>query len=244
MATNTSKTRSFAWPIIATLVTLASVVIMFALGMWQLDRAAEKEQRLEQIAKRKQDASVSLQSLINNQQDIRDIGFHATGRLLTDKTFLLDNRILNGRVGYEVLTPLETNDGLILANFGWLPAGATRQDLPSVELPTGLVELTGIVSVPQANPMIRETAEPGQAWPVVIQQTDVQVFTNFLNRSVVEFVMLVDENHPIGFERNWQPVVMPPEKHVAYAIQWFGLAIACFIVFVFAFKKRILERHE
>lgn len=244
MATNNPKTSSYAWPIIATLVTLAAVVIMFALGLWQLDRAEHKERRLVQIEQRQQDAPVTLSTLLAIDGDNRDIGFTARGYLLSEHIFLLDNRIHQGRVGYQVLAPLETQSGLLMVNFGWVPAGKTRQDLPDIQLPSDLIEVYGIVAIPENNPMITETATPGQSWPVVIQQTDMLVFNSFLDQSVLNFVMLADEENPVGFIRDWQPVVMPPEKHIAYAIQWFGLALACMVVFIFAFKKRIKDRHE
>jgi surfeit locus 1 family protein len=39
-------------------------------------------------------------------------------------------------------------------------------------------------------------------------------------------VLLLDEEQPEGFVRDWRPPGMTPDKHVGYAIQWFGLAAA------------------
>lgn len=244
MATDNPRTQSQRWPIVATIVTLAAVVIMFALGFWQLDRADAKEQRLAQIEQRQQRSQISLQALTKFDSDIRDIKFTAQGELLSDRLFLLDNRINNGRVGYEVIVPLNTDNGLLMVNMGWVPAGATRQDLPLIHLPSGPTGFSGIASVPDKNPMITETATVGESWPIVIQQIDFEVFQSFLKLPVLKVIMLLDQTQELGFVRNWQPVVMPPEKHLAYAIQWFGLALACILVFIFALKKRIQRRHD
>lgn len=244
MATNNHALKSKKWPIVATLVTLVAVVIMFALGFWQLERANNKELRLTQIEQRQQRSQISLQALTTIESDFRDIKFNAGGELLSDQLFLLDNRINKGRVGYEILVPLKTEIGLLMVNMGWVPAGATRQNLPVINLPKGTFSLSGIAATPDKNPMITETAEVGQSWPVVIQQMDFEVFQSFLNAPVLDFVMLLDEEQELGFVRNWQPVVMPPEKHLAYAIQWFGLALACLLVYIFALKKRYSSRHD
>ncbi|MCL5256048.1 MAG: hypothetical protein M1363_08050, partial [Gammaproteobacteria bacterium] len=38
--------------------------------------------------------------------------------------------------------------------------------------------------------------------------------------------------------REWPIVVMPPHRHYAYAMQWFGLALAALIVFLVASRER------
>src|SRR6185312_11348887 len=49
--------------------------------------------------------------------------------------FLLDNRINEGRAGYEVLTPLDLDDGrTVLVNRGWVPFSGYREKLPDVSL--------------------------------------------------------------------------------------------------------------
>jgi cytochrome oxidase assembly protein ShyY1 len=39
------------------------------------------------------------------------------------------------------------------------------------------------------------------------------------------------------FVRNWQPVVMSPEKHLGYAVQWFGLGIAALTIYLLSLMK-------
>jgi cytochrome oxidase assembly protein ShyY1 len=37
---------------------------------------------------------------------------------------------------------------------------------------------------------------------------------------------------------HYKAVVMSPQKHQAYAVQWFLIALACVVVAIFASKKR------
>ena len=52
-------------------------------------------------------------------------------------------------------------------------------------------------------------------------------------------VVLLDVDQPEGFLRDWRPPGMPPDKHLAYAVQWFGLAATVFVTWVvLSFRTR------
>ena len=72
------------------------------------------------------------------------------------------------------------------------------------------------------------------SWPLRVQQIELDKFSLIINRTLLPFVVYVDKNAAIGFEKNWQPIVMPPEKHRAYAFQWFSLAIAWMLLMLWA----------
>ncbi|HEY9031818.1 MAG TPA: SURF1 family cytochrome oxidase biogenesis protein, partial [Kangiella sp.] len=44
------------------------------------------------------------------------------------------------------------------------------------------------------------------------------------------------------FVRQWELVASPPEKHIAYAVQWFGMALVLIILFIVLNLKR--ERQD
>lgn len=225
-------------PIVATLITLLAVVIMFALGVWQLQRAEHKQQRMMQIETAANSGSFNLYAILSMDSEIRDLPFTVNASADTQKFFLLDNKIQQGRVGYEVLVPLQTEQGWLVANFGWLPAPGGRQNLPVVELPEKVINYQGIVAMPALNPFIKETAIVDGQWPKVIQQIDVAVMQRHFNQPLLPIVMLLDPESNSEFGRLWQAVVMPPEKHIAYAIQWFCLGLAALIIYLFAQRKK------
>ena len=224
-------------PYIATFFALISVCILVSLGTWQLQRAEQKESRLAQIEQRKSDSVLSLQYVLQ-QEDPRDLSYQISGDLLTEQVFLLDNRIEAGKVGFHVIVPLLTDYGVQMINFGWIKAGQYRNDLPAILLNPNTREFTGTSSVPSFNPMVTETALATDPWPKVVQSIDLTVMAVFLGRDLLPVVMQLDPEHPDGFTRNWKAVVMAPEKHYGYAIQWYGLAIACLIIYIVALRKR------
>ena len=82
------------------------------------------------------------------------------------------------------------------------------------------------------------TLNAGQ-WPLVVQEVDVSRISEILGVSLLPFVVALELADDSPFVSNHKPVVMPPEKHLGYAIQWFGLAIGCFLVFIFASIRKV-----
>lgn len=230
-------------PVIATLITLTAVVIMSLLGLWQLDRGEQKALRLAQIEARAA-SPLSLAELLSKQGDFADWPVSARGQLDTGRVFLIDNKTWQGKVGYQVLVPLEIENGLIITNLGWVAAGNTRASLPELVFDNTAGVWHGFVSLPQANPMVRETITAADQWPVVLQQPDLALMEQMLNAQLLPMIMIVNNGQGLGLPQTWQPVVMPPEKHLAYAIQWFGLALASLLVYLFALKSRKESDHD
>ena len=244
MTSNNATNQKRYTLVISTIVILVAVVIMSSLGVWQLQRAEEKSLRIEQIEKRKAEDPLSLGELLKSSDDIRDFPFQLYGKIDPHRYFLVDNRQFQGQVGYEVLAPVQTNEGLILVNLGWVKGTKYRANLPDVSLPKGTLFFQGIVSLPDLNPMISETALADDSWPKVIQQIDLALLESFLQEPLLGFVMLLSPESEEGFVREWQPVAMPPEKHLGYAIQWFGLALASLLVYIFAVRSKLKDRHD
>ena len=226
-------------PIAATLVTFLAVVIMFALGFWQLQRGAEKTQRLANIQQAAESNKLSLHQAINLGEQALDMTVSMEGVVDTQHYFLLDNKIQQGRVGYEVLVVADTSEGNVLVNFGWLAAPALRSELPAVSLPTVPTKLQGMLAIPKQNSLITETAAYDRQWPKILQQADLAIIAEHYAQPLLPFVILLDEELDSAYIRNWQPVVMPPEKHLAYAIQWFLLGAAALIIFILAQRKKL-----
>ena len=224
-------------PLLPTLVVFVAVVTMLRLGVWQLERGEEKRLRLAQIEARQSLNPFTLAEILAFEQDIRDLPVSFEGRGQAQNLLLLDNRIVNGQVGYEVVLPVKVNQGLLLVNLGWVKGMQHRSVLPEVDLSSVAGAFEGKISVPALNPVITETTDDLSAWPRVVQQLDLTLFQSWFEETLLPFVVLSEGSHP-PFVHNWKPVVMSPDKHLAYAIQWFGLALACAVIYGVALRKR------
>jgi len=215
-------------------VVLTAVICMVLLGFWQLDRMHQKEQRLASIAQKSGEGAISLDALKPQQEDIRDYQVGFNGRAESNQILFLDNRVQNGKVGYEVLVPVQSTDGTVLVNFGWVAAPSLRSELPEVDLAQTYQHFHGRISIPGHNPVVRETLPFDASFPVVIQAVDLDFIRRLTGKSLLPYVVELTAPEQSEFIRDWQPVVMPPEKHFAYAIQWFGLAVAAAAVSYFS----------
>jgi len=223
-------------PIVATTIALFCVTVMTGLGLWQLDRKYEKEVRLEQLASRQQNVPFSLTEVLSLGQDNQDYPVSISGDLISKRLFFIDNKIHNGKVGFEVLVPLQTNQGIVLLNHGWVAGLGSRTLLPEVDIETGQ-HYKGMVYYPTNNMMITETNKDVETFPALLQQVDISLIQGYFDNPVLPFIINLDPDPSSGFIREWTPVVMSPDKHLGYAIQWFGLAIACLTIYLLSLMK-------
>ena len=66
------------------------------------------------------------------------------GKFLKNKQFLLDNRIADRKSGYEVITPYEVGDRIVLVSRGWLDNN-NRQIIPEINIKTSSNYINGYV---------------------------------------------------------------------------------------------------
>lgn len=218
------------------LLTAISVAIMCALGYWQLERMVQKQQRLASIAQKQGNGSMSLMAALSHD-DPRDINVQFNGVPNANRLIYLDNQIHNQRVGFDVVVPVNTNAGWLLVNYGWVPAPDFMRTLPSIELDNNLLAFEGVISVPGSNPLVTETNNDLSQFPALVQQLDFAALSEGLGIQLFPVVIQLTSENP-AFVRSYQPVVMSPEKHLGYAVQWFGLAIAAAAIGGFAISKK------
>ena len=195
---------------------------LVVLGNWQLKRATEKEQLLLQFS--------HAETALNNTPIHLFDKVELNGRLLTDRFFLVDNRTWQGRVGYELIAAIQTNTApsIQLVSMGWLAAGTNRNSLPQISLPSQQIRFTAYADKP-SQPLMLGKDPWSDTWPKRIQRVDLKKISLSLNLPVSQW--LYHPTTPIMKELilTWKPVVLPPQRHIGYAVQWFGLAAAWFI---------------
>jgi surfeit locus 1 family protein len=219
--------RAGLWP---TLATFALLPLMIGLGMWQLDRAAQKQQLQAEYDRRLQEPAVQLLSVLEHPEALRFRRVIARGRYEPQHQILIDNRVHQGQAGYYVLTPLRLGEGpvRVLVNRGWVPLGQDRTVLPVFEAPRGMVEVTGLAAVPQTRGFHLGGAKPsGEGWQTVWQYIDLDVYRSSVVFPVQPIVVLLDPENPHGgYIRQWARLDAGIATHQGYAFQWFSLAAA------------------
>jgi surfeit locus 1 family protein len=226
------------------LVFFISIVgVLLSLGFWQLDRASQKRVYLLQ-----QQQLMTAGELVLNARTSNDLGLlkyrpiRATGYYDVEHQFLIDNQHMGGKVGYFVLTPLRIvgTDKAVLVNRGWFPLNVDRSVLPTLPASSASVTISGRVnSFPSVGIKLPGAETPTTTWPSVVQVVETTVLAKKLGYSLFSFQIELDPAMPDGFLRVWQSAaIMPPEKHIAYAVQWFGLAITFTVLFFWYNNKK------
>jgi len=221
--------------LIFTLLVFSGLV---KLGLWQNDRALQKEQRLATIEQLSQTQALSLsQVLAQDKNEINDLPILLKGEFTDEILFLLDNQANKGRLGYRAYQVFTAENQAVLINLGWVQGSINRQELPDIKAITGEYKLTGHVRKIEKGIMLMEQKLNKNSWPLRVQQIELDKFSTLISRQLLPFVVYLDKTDSIGYEKNWQPIVMPPEKHRAYAFQWFSLAIAWLLLMMWASIK-------
>ena len=204
--------------------------LLVYLGVWQLNRAEEKRDGLNLQKQGQNSGVVSLSGRMEDGYDaMRYRKIKAIGYYDNQHQFLLDNQVYQGRAGYFVLTPflLDGESTAVLVNRGWIPIGKSRNELPSISISQKKITLSGRINrFPRVGLKLEGAEIPTLTWPAVIQVVDTLVIAGQIGYSLLPVQVELDQDAEFGFVRAWhESVVMTPEKHTAYAVQWFLLAI-------------------
>lgn len=210
--------------------------IFIILGFWQLDRASFKESRqseYEAAPRQLSDAGDASQLL--GPRTLQPVKTIISGS--DQRYFLLDNRTYEGRAGYEVIAPVRIGDGWLLANLGWVRADPDRRILPKLDLTFAeYLDVEGVLTLPENLIQLAESSTEGASWPQRIQKVDLVLAASLLGFKVEPVVMKVYSEIVDGIVPHKAALnSMPPERHIGYAVQWFGLAIAMLIWLVVSF---------
>jgi surfeit locus 1 family protein len=149
-----------------------------------------------------------------------------------------------GSPGFRVLTPFrrEGSERLLLVDRGWVPLGATRQDLPQVLVSPEFRAVSGrLDTLPAPGVRVGDAGVAGDTnWPRVLNFPQQQDIEKVLGGKVESRIVLLDPAAPNGYERVWRPAMQfGPERHLAYAIQWFALALAALVIFIALSLRRL-----
>lgn len=222
------------------LFTMLVFSLLIKLGIWQSERALEKEQRQQRISELSQREALSLEQVLalrGLQDGINDLPIALTGEFVGDKVFLLDNQPNKGRLGYRVYQIFERNNNTLMVNLGWIQGSIDRNILPDVLPITGQHTITGHVREVEVGIQLQQQNLTDVSWPLRVQQIEIEKFSELIDKKLLPFVVYLDKKEPLGYKKNWQPIVMPPEKHRAYAFQWFSLALAWISLMIWAAVK-------
>jgi len=206
--------------------------IFVGLGIWQLERAAEKAALYEKF---ETGAEQQIYHPPTSLGDGRYRTLKVDGRYIANRQILIDNMVYNGQVGYQVLTPFQLAgfDRWLIVNRGWIVAPASRRELPAVDVGVLSRTISGKMDrLPRPGLRLEQVASSPEDWPKVMVFPTFKDLSQALGKPLFDYQLLLDPEHADGFRRNWAPRVMGPDNHRAYAAQWFAFALVLVALFI------------
>lgn len=235
-----------SWRHLFTLIaTIIFTTLFIGLGVWQLQRAHDQALHTQLLLDNGRQQPLTVGKL-DHLHDPSGLPVRVTGRFDNAHSFLLDNRFQHNQLGYDVITPFQTNHGQwLLVNRGWQPLSTARTPLQPTPSIAGDVTLKGISYRPAGNFFLAAPADdPIAPWPRHMAGVDLQWASKQLGKSLVPFTLRLDkqqtftENTP--FLRHWQPATrMTATRHRAYAVQWFIFAAIALGVYLVLTWRRL-----
>ena len=229
---------------------------LLGLGRWQLQRADEKRVLFDAFARGDLHGVQTPNVTLPGRTAVREIGRDTPPLPRYSRVFargvydgahqvLIDNMTdAHGRAGYFVITPLALADGgLALVNRGWVPLGASRAARPDVQVSAQARTIRGRVDhLPAPGIRMGTPAPLRPPFPAVATYPSREDIERLLGGGAwtpAAEVILLDADQPDGYVRDWQPPGLPPLRHVAYAVQWFGLALALVVIYAVTNLRKV-----
>lgn len=217
---------SASWLI--TVLTLLALLGFVRLGFWQWHRAQEKRA----IAAAFEAGNATAADLGTRPTDSlpRYSQVRVRGRYDDAHQVLLENMSHDGQPGYQVLTPLLLADGrTLMVNRGWVPLSASRRHPPNIALEGSVGEVSPagrLDALPVPGIALGHLAPDANApWPRLTSFPTMADLSIALRRPLEPRQLLLNADEPLGYVRDWHPAGLGPERHLAYAVQWWGFAV-------------------
>ena len=212
----------------------------FSLGQWQLRRAAQKEGAQATIESKNSLTPLDGRAVSASQKLLEEVHRRAVleGVWQAAHTVYLDNRPMNGRSGFWVVTPmkLQGTGQVILVQRGWVPRDfVDRTQLPPVTTPNGTVTVQGRIAPPPSKLFEFSGIETG----AIRQNLDMVAFQQETGLPLINQVSVLQTGPASeGLLREWASPGFGIDKHYGYAFQWFGLC--GLVVLLYAWYQIVL----
>lgn len=224
--------KSRRW-IAFTLLVLVAITAFGLLSRWQWERA--EEERSARMAWDAQAASqpLTLAEVIRDPREWTPVRLE--GRFDPASTVLVRQRPLDGRNGFWVITVMDTSQGRIAVNRGWLPVTGAATGVVDVPVPP-----RGDVLVDARVRLVNQSAQPdptdlpeGQVASLVPSRLGADLDTAYLE-------VVASEPAEPGVTRIPPPAI-DETQNISYALQWIAFAAVAIVGWWYFLRREARE---
>lgn len=221
-----------------TAAALPAFAALVGLGTWQVERLEWKEGVIAERAARLAAPPLRLAAGPAPGPEAAFRRAVAEGTFLHDGEMLVLHRTRRGRPGFEVVTPLRLDGGgHVLVNRGWVPVPRADPATRGAGQVAGRVRVSGVLRPPGKTSRWVPDNEPARGlW--YYPEIDAMAAAAGLSR-IAQLVLAADDRpNPGGLPEGAPAAVAIPNRHLEYAVTWYGLAAALAAVYVVLAARR------
>ena len=231
------RTRIVGWTL-----ALLAIALFAALGRWQLARMHQKQAMLDEVAATLAERAPLPLSAAGDAARARGFDWAAgEGTFIDAPAVLLDNQQREGRPGVRVYRAFRpTGAAPLLVELGWLPLPPERT-MPRIAPIAGPQRIAGLLAPPPSAGLADAAPVDSGQGDLLAVRLDATALPMALGVDALPPRLLkLDPALPLGYARDLEilPNTLPPQKHLGYAVQWFGLAVAVLAIAVFLTFRR------
>ena len=217
-----------------TLLVLLAVVVMVRLGIWQLDRLAQRKAFNARVEAQLFEPALELTNP-NLALDLYNMEYRdakVSGEYDHENQVVLRNQDWQGRLGVHLLTPLiiDGSEQAMMVDRGWVPyEDFTAGNLEQYDQP-GVVEVNGPIRRSQTKPLIggQEDQLPGPGEPPLMAWYWINI-NSISDQLPYELLPVYLHSSPDPTldklpYRSQQELELTEGSHLGYAFQWFTFA--------------------
>ena len=236
----------------ATLMTLAGLVILIGLGVWQLDRKVWKENLITTLNTRLGRAPEDLPpraswaQLREDKEEFRRVVFPAEFLDGEEALVYTAGSPLRPDVkgpGYWVFAPARLAGGsIILVNRGFVPADRKDPGTRTEGAPHGVIDIVGVLRWPETRNSFTPADDPKNNVWFLRDSNSIAKSKTWATAAP----FYIDQEGPVpagALPKPGKLEVRLPDNHLQYAITWFGLALALAGVFIVWLARRLVGRN-
>lgn len=227
------------------LLTLAALAVLLSLGFWQLGRLGWKQELIAQVEARAAaepvplPASAQWSAMSAAADDYRRVRLTGTFRhgLEAYLYHVAGDSRSTGRVrpqgqGYFVMTPFDLQGGgTVIVNRGFVPLDRRDPATRAEGQIMGPVTVTGLIRFPEARGLFAASDDPGGR---IFYTRDIAAMARALDLRGTVAAFSVDADAtpvPGGLPIGGETRLTFANRHLEYALTWFGLALTLIGVF-------------
>lgn len=208
----------------------AGIAILLSLGIWQIYRADEKKQILNDF-----DALYHASPVTLSVSDIKPPAYQQVvfqGKYRRETVFL-DNQYYHHQFGFDVLHPVQLADGRwVLVDRGWIAVTRRHADLPGFSMPLHWQTFKGYIYYPSdKNMTLGGLLDRRQGDRLLIEKLDIPFIEKLIGHPLMPFIIRLGKPDEPPFVRDWPLTSMPPSRHMGYAVQWFIMAFVLVVIY-------------